>query len=53
MHPEKFYVKLISLLDLSNAEFTLENNIFDVLLELEIICEECVKYENFIEWRVH
>lgn len=52
MHPEKFYKKLITFLDLSNVEFTLENNVFDVLLELEILCEECVKYENFIEWRV-
>jgi len=52
MHPEKFYKKLVAFLDLSHVEFTLENNVFDVLLELEYLCEECVKYENFIEWRV-
>lgn len=52
MHPEKFYKKLVTFLDLSNVEFTLENNIFDILLELEILCEECVKYESFVEWRV-
>ena len=52
MHPEKFYTKLITFLDLSHVEFTLENNIFDILLELEKLCEECIKYENFIEWRV-
>ena len=53
MHPEKFYTKLVTFLDLSLVEFTLENNIFDILLELEILCEECIKYENFVEWRVH
>jgi hypothetical protein len=52
MHPEKFYKKLVTFLDLSNVEFTLENNVFDILLELEILCEECVKYESFVEWRV-
>jgi len=53
MHPEKFYTKLVTFLDLSHVEFTLENNVFDILLELEILCEECIKYENFVEWRVH
>jgi hypothetical protein len=36
MHPEKFYTKLVTFLDLSLVEFTLENNIFDTIINFII-----------------
>lgn len=51
MHPEKFYKKIISLIDLSD---TIEDTdkVLAALLELEDICESCVQYESNIEWRL-
>jgi hypothetical protein len=51
MHPEKFYNKLIDVMDLS--EMILDaDTVLDNLLQLEEICESCVKYESNIEWRL-
>jgi hypothetical protein len=52
MHPEKFYKKMTSILDLSE-EIENEAFVLQTLLELENLCEECVKYESFIEWKVY
>ena len=53
IHPEKFYSKLTTYLDISADEISeCEDSIFEALLELEYLCEECVRYESFILWRV-
>jgi hypothetical protein len=53
IHPEKFYSKLTTYLDISANEISeCEDSIFEALLELEYLCEECVRYESFILWRV-
>ena len=51
MHPEKFYKKLITVIDLSEVILD-EDVILSALLQLEEICESCVQYESNIEWRL-
>jgi hypothetical protein len=51
MHPEKFYGKLITVIDLSEIILD-EDVILSALLQLEEICESCVQYESNIEWRL-
>jgi hypothetical protein len=53
MHPEKFYNKMTSILDLTEEEMENEAFVLQTLLELENLCEECVKYESFIEWKTY
>jgi hypothetical protein len=53
LHPEKFYNKMTSILDLSEEEMENEAFVLQTLLELENLCEECVKYESFIEWKTY
>jgi hypothetical protein len=43
---------MTSILDLSE-EIENEAFVLQTLLELETLCEECVKYESFIEWKVY
>ena len=52
MHPEKFHKKLISYIDLSQNNYVMDDNVFEILTELEDLCSECVSYESFIEWKV-
>lgn len=51
MHPEKFYKKLIAVMDLSEMILDADTTL-SALLQLEEICESCVKYESNIEWRL-
>lgn len=51
MHPEKFYKKLINEVDLSEDTLLREEDVTDIMLNLECLCEQCLHYESPIEWK--
>lgn len=51
MHPEKFHNKMVELIDLSDEEFILSEDVSRFLYDLESLCERCMQYESNIEWK--
>lgn len=51
MHPEKFYNKLVTSLDLSLKSVKNEDEYVESLCFLEELCEKCLQYESFVEWK--
>lgn len=51
MHPEKFHVKMLEYVDLSDERYLVEEEVSEVLYELENLCESCLQYESTIEWK--
>ena len=51
MHPEKFHLKMLEYVDLSDDRYLVEEEVSEVLYELENLCESCLQYESSIEWK--
>lgn len=51
-HPEKFYQKMISAIDLSDKHFTEKVEYSVALMLLEELCHRCLQYEKYIEWKI-
>jgi hypothetical protein len=51
MHPEKFYNKLISSIDVCLEKEDEEDEYVETLCFLEELCEKCLQYESFLEWK--
>lgn len=51
MHPEKFYNRLITKVDLSLKKEEDEEELVEALCFLEELCEKCMQYESFLEWK--
>lgn len=52
MHPEKFLRLLGKSIDFSEEKYEQYDKNFDLLLELENICNRCLQYETNIEWKI-
>ena len=52
MHPEKFLRKIASSIDFSDKKYESYDKNFNILLELENLCDRCLQYESNIEWKL-
>jgi hypothetical protein len=51
-HPEKFYKKLVTTIDLSDKQFTEKVEYSVALMLLEELCHRCLQFEKDIEWKL-
>ncbi len=51
-HPEKFYNKLVTTIDLSDKQFVEKVEYSVALMLLEELCHRCLQFEKDIEWKI-
>ena len=51
MHPEKFHTRLTKAFDNLNLQKDKSNQFDDLFSKLDILCEQCTKYEANISWK--
>ena len=51
-HPERFLRSLSSFVDFSDKKYDMYERNFDNLLELENLCDKCLRYETNIQWKI-